>query len=244
MSTSGHNQKEASVKEEEGNNDPKDKTSGSESSEEDFEIEKILFKRFNGRNQPEYYIKWKNYDDSWNTWEPLESFNARELLEDFEENWKKSGPDHSEFKNGVFRETPYHDKIPVTKASVEATAGPSTAVTPKKLKVLKKRGRPKKIKGADGVSTAGSSSGSNNHQKIKGKIHGPNEPMLIGFKRDLEAEKIVGVTVNSQQQLLFLIKWSVLVYVSHMIIINVFSSQSTPGKDYMRQNWFNQKSVT
>lgn len=59
-----------------------------EEEEEEYEVEKILDKRTKG-SKTEYYIKWKNYPDSENTWEPDENLDCPELISSFEAKWKE-----------------------------------------------------------------------------------------------------------------------------------------------------------
>jgi len=59
---------------------------------DEFIVEKIEDKRIkNGK--VEYYLKWKNYPKSSNTWEPVENLECPDLIEAFEEAQKKEGKD-------------------------------------------------------------------------------------------------------------------------------------------------------
>ena len=51
-----------------------------------FAVEKILKKRFNQRRgRVEYLLKWRNFDDDDNTWEPLKNLvDCDEIIEEFE----------------------------------------------------------------------------------------------------------------------------------------------------------------
>merc|ERR1711953_847712 len=58
-------------------------SSDSESEEEEYEVERIVATRFVKKKQ-QYLVKWVNYDEQWNTWEPIENLEgSHELVEAF-----------------------------------------------------------------------------------------------------------------------------------------------------------------
>ncbi|CAF1054517.1 unnamed protein product [Rotaria sordida] len=51
----------------------------------DYDVEKILSKRINGKGRTFYLIKWKGYSTSHNTWEPKDNVtNCQDLIKEFE----------------------------------------------------------------------------------------------------------------------------------------------------------------
>ncbi|XP_014225005.1 flocculation protein FLO11 isoform X1 [Trichogramma pretiosum] len=66
--------------------------SGEHSSEEDFNVEKILAKRFNPKKKCyEYLLKWEGYAHEYNTWEEVNhvSSTCKALMDEFEKNLAK-----------------------------------------------------------------------------------------------------------------------------------------------------------
>jgi len=62
---------------------------GEEEVEDEFVVEKILNHRVNKKGKKEYFLKWKGFPDSENTWEPAANLNCTELVEGYESSREK-----------------------------------------------------------------------------------------------------------------------------------------------------------
>jgi hypothetical protein len=57
--------------------------------EEEYIVERIIRKRVSKCGKVEYFLKWKDYSDDQNTWEPRENLGCKEMINDFEKDLTK-----------------------------------------------------------------------------------------------------------------------------------------------------------
>jgi hypothetical protein len=70
---------------------PRDKSSSSDESENEYVVEAIVDKRFKGKKL-QYLLKWKGYSDADNTWEDKSQLNCPGLVKAFEDSLKTKKP--------------------------------------------------------------------------------------------------------------------------------------------------------
>jgi len=80
-----------------------DQSSGEE---QDYIVEKILDKRIKS-NKVQYFLKWKGYPDTDNTWEPVDHLeDCKDLIREFEDKLKKKQEEQQVEKRAEMKTTP------------------------------------------------------------------------------------------------------------------------------------------
>ncbi|KAH8374492.1 heterochromatin protein 1 [Drosophila serrata] len=154
-----------------------------EEEEAEYAVEKIIDRRVR-KGKVEYYLKWKGYADTENTWEPESNLDCQDLIQQYE----LSRKDEAE-KAGTSKK----DRPNSSNKGKDTTARSSTASTSSSSKRKSEEPAPVSAKAKRTMEPDQDSGDS-------------MPPGGTGFDRGLEAEKILGASDNNGR-LTFLIQF-------------------------------------
>ncbi|XP_064539250.1 heterochromatin protein 1 [Drosophila montana] len=162
-------------------------SSGAEEEEEEYAVEKILDRRVR-KGKVEYYLKWKGYAETENTWEPEGNLDCQDLIQQYELSRKDEANAAASSSSSSSKK-----ERPGSSTKVKETGRTSTTAS---------NSSGSKRKSEEPAGPAGS----------KSKRVEPEDTADIipaggtGFDRGLEAEKILGASDNNGR-LTFLIQF-------------------------------------
>ncbi|XP_062548950.1 chromobox protein homolog 3-like [Armigeres subalbatus] len=161
------------------------KPSDSESSEEEeYVVEKVVDRR-ERKGKVEYFLKWKGYDSSANTWEPRENLECPELIKAFEDA-RTAAKKESSTKE---KEKEKEKKKPSKPSSTSS-----------------KRKADSDEEGSDDDKDDSASTKSSKSKTAADNDAAASDDGMNGFERGYVPEKILGAT-EANNELLFLIQW-------------------------------------
>jgi len=170
---------------------------GSEPEEEadEYEVEQVVDVRTK-HGKKEYRIKWKNYSENDNTWEPEEHLDCEDLIKKFEEKRKsKGGAASTSSTTKESTSSKLSTSISNTTSGKKRKSEPEeSSKTSSNLKKSKKGGVDSETDSNVGGSGLAITTGS--ATKLRAE----------GFGRGLQPDKIIGAT-DSSGELMFLMKW-------------------------------------
>ncbi|KAM7543096.1 hypothetical protein Aperf_G00000017498 [Anoplocephala perfoliata] len=196
--------------------------SDSEANGDEYTVEKVLRVRIRN-GMKEYFLKWKGYPDSENTWEPEENLDCPDLIRQFEENAKRgtakirpgraSSVASSDAGSVKTTETPKNDAAP---SSAESEAPVKDAESTTSTRTRKRR----VATGPEVEEDKASDENANEGEAAEAEAEEESAPAkrqalseipgsaqkARGFERNLSVERIIGAT-ESAGELMFLIKW-------------------------------------
>ena len=163
--------------------------------EEVFSVETIIDKKITD-GKVYYYLKWFGYEDSDNTWEPVDNLSCPALIEEFERQWAET---HAT-------------------GSSDSSSGAKKSNSRKAPTSSKSKSKGHKI--ALGTSKVISPTQLNGDDDQTDERIVPQQ--VSGFAKGWDAEDILGAT-EENGQILFLIKWYDGIYICNLYWIFIYS---------------------
>ncbi|XP_029719934.1 chromobox protein homolog 3 [Aedes albopictus] len=163
------------------------KQSDSESSEEEeYVVEKVVDRR-ERKGKVEYFLKWKGYDSSANTWEPRENLECPELIKAFEDARAAARKENASKE----KEKEKEKKKPSKPSSTSST---------------KRKADSDGEEASDDDKDDAASTKSSKSKSAADNDAAASDDGMNGFERGYVPEKILGAT-EANNELLFLIQW-------------------------------------
>ena len=199
-----------------------------ESVEEEYVVERVVDKRVKANGKVEYFLKWLNYDDSDNTWEPVENIDCKNLIKEFETNLMKKtkcSPAAAAADKRQEKTENLPSASPMNKSKQTKSETPKNKAKQQKPDSLKKNDHKKsKLETANNATATTKSNkrhkiasdsesnsetenvAPNSRRKSNAGKKGASKVAKTGFERGLEPERIVGAA-QGDGNLMFRMKW-------------------------------------
>lgn len=167
-------------------NDAASNGESSDNDEEEFVVGKICAKRLR-KGKVEYFLKWKGYPESENTWEPVENLDCQDLILQYENDIKEEAA-----------------KADTSKSKKDSSAAGSSSGRSSSASNKRKDEKPSHTSASKKKRQDSSKADDNESLSDVSSVRQPSGPN--GFEQGLEAEKILGAS-DTSGTLTFLIQF-------------------------------------
>ncbi|XP_030380552.1 heterochromatin protein 1 isoform X1 [Scaptodrosophila lebanonensis] len=173
-------------------------SSAAEEEEEEFAVEKILDRRVR-KGKVEYFLKWKGYADTENTWEPEGNLDCQDLIQQYELSRK------DEEKGKEKKERP-SSSAKTKESGRTSTSANAPGVKRKSEEPCKNKNSTMRNANFLQIFCISVSVPKSKRTEVESDSSDMIPPGCTGFDRGLEAEKILGASDNNGR-LTFLIQF-------------------------------------
>lgn len=180
-----------------------------EEEQDEYDVEAIRARRKNPKTGLfEYLVKWENYPESQNTWEPIDNLKCPDLIAAFNEQEKNKRKRNSTAgpSSQKLQEPSEVEKKRTKKSDSDNGNNKADGSSRRKGRTSKQDGdedEDENILMEEDVADTSSTTGSNDTRDL-------NEQAIQrvkGFDRNLPVERIVGSCTDERDQVFFFIKW-------------------------------------